>query len=64
MKPITVWLRFDDKTKRWNHNHIEDGHITANKPTGNKEQNRSWGAGTWMFRHKYLDSNYKVISRS
>jgi len=61
MKPITVWLRFDDKTKRWNLNHIKDGHITAVKPIGTPEQTKAWDNETWAFEHRYLDKNNKII---
>lgn len=60
MKKITIWEKFNEKKQIWEHNHIEDGHIIANKPTGTKEQNIAWMKGTWRYFHKHLDSNHVV----
>jgi hypothetical protein len=63
LKPITVWEKFNVKEQRWDHNHIEDGHvpINQNKPTGTPEQTKTWESGTWMFFYKYLDGKQRVI---
>ena len=60
MKAITVWKKFNEKGQRWEHNHIEDGHIIAARPTGTEEQTNAWSKGTWMFFHKYLDDNQVI----
>lgn len=63
MKPITVWLRLDEKKQQWNHNHIEDGHvpIVSTKPIGTPHQTKVWSKGTWSFQHKHLDMNNTVV---
>jgi hypothetical protein len=61
MKAITIWKKFNEKEQVWKHNHIQDGHVVGNKPLGNKEQTTAWSKGTWMFFHKYLDSNQVII---
>ena len=63
MKDITVWLKFDVNTQKWNHNHIKDGHvpINSNKPIGTPEQTKIWDKSTWIFQYKHIDENQKVI---
>lgn len=29
---ITVWKRLDEKTQEFDHNHIENGHVSGNYP--------------------------------
>lgn len=60
MKPITVWKKFNEKEQQWEHNHIQDGHVIGDKPTGTKEQTAAWAKGTWVFFHKHLDSNQVI----
>jgi len=60
MKPITVWRKFNVETQRWEHNHIENGHVVANKPTGTAHQTKAWEKSTWMFEHKHLNDQEVV----
>lgn len=64
MKPITIWLRFDKETGRFEHNHIEDGHTeNLNAPIGRcPEQARMWKGGRWLAWHGYLDDSNCVRS--
>ncbi len=59
MNPVTVWKRFNVDSQKWDHNHIEDGHIGTMdnqylKPIGDDDQTRSWAKGTWIHLHEYL----------
>ena len=62
MKPITTWSRFNKDTRKWMHNHIENGHMGNKqlKPTGTKAQTVNWSKGMWMYEHKHLHDN-KVV---
>jgi len=59
-KPITSWSKYNRKTKQWRHNHIEDGHITKDFPTGTSEQTEAWKSGLWTQYYEYMDSNRVV----
>lgn len=62
--PITVWKRFDDVTRSFEHNHIEDGHVPAelHTPTGKfPDQHRNWQGGLWVRFHSYLNENNQVV---
>jgi len=49
-KKITVWYR-----QKWEHNHIEDGHVELKSPTPMcKEQEKSWKRETWKKKHAHL----------
>lgn len=41
--PITVWLRYAKDKLAWEHNHIEDGHVSGSKPYGHP----SWSKYEW-----------------
>jgi len=62
MKPITVWKRYNYSKHVWEHNHIEDGHVSMwrTSPIGTPEQTKAWKKGTWKFQRKYLENN-KVV---
>lgn len=61
-KPITVWEKFNIKSQKWNHSHIENGHITANKPIGTTIQTKSWNDSTWIYKHLYITKDYKIVN--
>lgn len=47
-KQITIWKRWDDKKKKFMHNHIEDGHSRNDLPTPIHEKQRSaWDEILW-----------------
>jgi hypothetical protein len=56
--PVTKWYRFYPDTKKekahWEFNHIQMGHVEANKPTLMFPEQKSWLNATWMFKHAYL----------
>lgn len=58
---ITVWERFNDKAKKWEHNHIVSGYNELLfSPVPNSEiQRKSWVKGYWRGYMAYLN-NFKV----
>jgi len=65
LPPLTVWKRFNGESQKWDHNHIESGHVGTMsdqylKPLGDSEQNKNWSKGTWLHEHRYIESG-KVI---
>ncbi len=62
MKPITVWKRYSESHKAWEHNHIEDGHMSSNIPLAHtKDQANGWNKGKWEAAHAHLDENNVVV---
>ena len=58
---ITVWERYNHKKKKWEHNHISDGHDENPIPTGiSKNQKQSWKGSTWRKFFGTLE-NCKVV---
>lgn len=58
MRKITEWYRFDDKTRKYEFNHIEDGHIpyTQSNPIPISEfQKQSWKNVLWIRKHLNLE---------
>ncbi len=56
---ITTWSRL---TKgEYKHNHIEEGHVTNDKPTGQPHQTKSWKDGVWEKEWYWLDKDNKVV---
>ncbi len=54
-KQITIWESWDQKTDRWNHNHIEDGWVEGSKPTPkSKEQKKPWSGQAWKKEFGWL----------
>lgn len=56
-KPVTAWARFADVGRRFEHNHIEDGHAKGgvHEPTPKfPEQARSWKGALWTKKLGYL----------
>lgn len=62
MNRITIWQRLNEETRKWGHNHIEDGHVVElqGNPTGDKYQTKAWDKGTWRWAHAYLE-NGRVV---
>jgi hypothetical protein len=64
MKPITIWKRFDDKTRRFEFNHIEDGHISPlirePKPIGTY-QRKAWKNALWVHFPARLNDQNEVV---
>ncbi len=63
MKKVTIWERLNDKSGRWEHNHMVDGHSHDNEaPTAsNALQKRSWSGATWRATAAHIDDNNVVI---
>lgn len=56
--PVTIWKRFNDETRCFEHNHIEDGHIPHKQETPTavtSEQARNWKGALWIRRFGYLE---------
>jgi hypothetical protein len=64
VKRITVWKRFDNVVRRFEHNHIEDGWTPAEQhvPVSKfPDVNKDWKNGLWVRFHAYMDARGKVI---
>lgn len=62
MKDITVWERYNEAHKDWEHNHIEDGHTESNTPKSHtKDQARGWTGAEWKPTHAHLDDDSVVV---
>ena len=59
---ITIWQRFDNNTKLWEHNHISDGYDEKQiVPVGTPEQNKLWKGGTWRKFEGTLTNTFEVV---
>jgi hypothetical protein len=46
---ITIWKRYNQKLKVFEHNHIENEHIGADVPTPiSEEQKKGWAGAQWQ----------------
>ncbi len=62
MKQITVWERYSESHKAWEHNHIEDGHTASDTPKAHtKNQERGWKDGEWKAAHAHLNDDSVVV---
>jgi len=62
MKQITVWERYSDSHKAWEHNHIENGHTESDSPKSHtKDQARGWKGAKWKATHAHLDDNNVIV---
>jgi hypothetical protein len=59
---ITIWERLNEKTGKYQHNHIEDGVLlSATKPSPiSKLQERSWANAIWRKEKAELIDNVVV----
>ena len=65
MKKITVWSCYNTKTKKWGHNHIEDGHVVGDisKPEGSTPtQKKNWSKSEWKYTNSYLNENNEIVN--
>ena len=62
MKPVTVWRRWNPKSKEWEHNHIEDGHASTVTPTPRFPAQQTWNDSYWWRAHKWLTENGEVTA--
>lgn len=56
-KTITIWERYNEQKKCWEHNHISDGysvHEVVPKPI-NRHQEKCWSSALWRKRIGELD---------
>lgn len=66
MKPITIWKRFNDVTRRFEHNHVEDGYAPSEQrvPAGKFEhQTRDWANGLWVKFYAHIENGRIVGGR-
>ena len=62
MKQITVWERYNDSHKAWEHNHIEDGHTDNDSPKSHtKDQAHGWKGSKWQATHAHLDDDNVIV---
>lgn len=63
MKPIVVWERWNPKTEKWEHNHIDDKRVAENQthPVGDEEQTKIWQKQKWRHYLAYLQQDGTVI---
>lgn len=56
--PVTIWKRYNDGERIWEHNHIEVGHVQPEQqyplPIVDCKVQRSWANGAWLKTHAYL----------
>lgn len=57
MKPVTLWYR---EVKKWEFNHLEDGHSHRDCPHAKFDSQKQWAKETWKREFGYLDENGKV----
>jgi len=54
---VTVWYKYNNKRKEWEHNHIEDGWTFGSLPTPQHEnQVKAWKAGKWKRAWGFLEN--------
>lgn len=55
MKPVTVWERWNKEKQKYEHNHIEDGHLFGDTPVAkSKSQKKSWEYAYWRKKWAYM----------
>lgn len=62
-KIITVWERYNQNSKKWEHNHISDGYSESEekpKPKGSV-QKKSWAGGEWRKYKAHLEGNSVIL---
>lgn len=64
-KSVTLWRNWNKEDKNFDINHIEDGHVSNNKPIAvsvykSYEQQKSWDKKEWNKTHRYQYKNYVV----
>ena len=62
-KIITVWQRYNENSKDWEHNHISDGYDeNEEQPTPNGAvQQKSWPNGKWRKFKAHLEGISVVL---
>ncbi|MCK4897838.1 MAG: hypothetical protein KAS38_03620 [Anaerolineales bacterium] len=54
---VTVWYRYNNKKKEWEHNHIEDGWTFTPIPNAQHEsQVKAWKNGKWKRAWGFLEN--------
>lgn len=60
----TVWKRRNEETRKFEHNHVEDGWATGEKPVGKFDhQTKNWSKGLWMKEHVMLVGKNRRVER-
>lgn len=55
MEKITCWSRYNQKSRQYEHNHIEDGHTNAVAPEPkNSFQKSAWSNAKWKAEKGFL----------
>lgn len=61
MKKITIWSKFNTKFNKFEHNHIEDGHVKDNMPIAKFSNQKGWESSIWKKEFGYLDGTTITI---
>ena len=51
---VTVWKKYNPKTKRFEHNHIEGGHAEGDKPASKHPEQSYWHMYDWQKIHTVM----------
>lgn len=61
MKPVTIWRRFNSKTQKYEHNHIEEGLNFLPIPVADVDTvNELWQSSKWEKKYGYQDDENKI----
>lgn len=62
MMLITLWRSWNVKTETWDHNHMEEGHNSADAPeAATDDQRKAWKQKKWKKVFGYLNDDNQVI---
>ena len=61
LKPVTLWAVWNSKTKKYVHNHLEDGHVSGDKPEPKFPAQQGWLSSKWRKEHKYLNHECRIV---
>lgn len=65
MRPVTCWLRYDEKRGVWKHNHIEFGRAEGCVPTPqSEEQAKSWPSAKWAKTYAFINENSEIVQEA
>lgn len=57
---VTVWYRWNEKKKRWEHNHYENGWSEENTPNPSSDEQQVWLKCKWRSELRWL-INHQIV---
>lgn len=63
-QPITVWFSWNEKAKKFEHHHIEDGHSNQDIPVMFSSAQQSWVKQKWEKKWQFLDQDSKIVNEA